>query len=134
MVDAFFEAMSALTTTGSTVFGDLDALPEGVLIWRSMMQWFGGIGIIVVAMVFLPELRIGGMQIFRSEGFDTMGKILPRAAQISTRISAIYLGLTAVCFLAYTATGMGGFDAINHAFTTIATGGFSTRDASFWGL
>ena len=131
VVDAFFEAMSALTTTGSTVFGDLDELPEGVLIWRSMMQWFGGIGIIVVAMVFLPELRIGGMQIFRSEGFDTMGKILPRAAQISTRISAIYLGLTGACFLAYIATGMGGFDAINHAFTTIATGGFSTRDASF---
>ncbi|KPU84887.1 potassium transporter TrkH [Marinosulfonomonas sp. PRT-SC04] len=131
VVDAFFEAMSALTTTGSTVFTDLDQLPEGVLIWRSMMQWFGGIGIIVVAMVFLPELRIGGMQIFRSEGFDTMGKILPRAAQISTRISAIYLGLTVVCFLAYLAAGMDAFDAINHAFTTIATGGFSTHDASF---
>lgn len=131
VVDAFFEAMSALTTTGSTVFGDLDQLPEGILLWRSMMQWFGGIGIIVVAMVFLPELRIGGMQIFRSEGFDTMGKILPRAAQISTRISAIYLGLTGLCFLAYLASGMGGFDAINHAFTTIATGGFSTHDASF---
>ncbi len=131
VVDAFFEAMSALTTTGSTVFSGLDALPEGILLWRSMMQWFGGIGIIVVAMVFLPELRIGGMQIFRSEGFDTMGKILPRAAQISTRISAIYLTLTGMCFLAYLASGMAGFDAINHAFTTIATGGFSTHDASF---
>ncbi|MCK4713008.1 MAG: TrkH family potassium uptake protein [Marinosulfonomonas sp.] len=131
VVDAFFEAMSALTTTGSTVFSGLDALPEGVLLWRSMMQWFGGIGIIVVAMVFLPELRIGGMQIFRSEGFDTMGKILPRAAQISTRISAIYLTLTVLCFLAYLASGMAGFDAINHAFTTLATGGFSTRDSSF---
>lgn len=131
VVDAFFEAMSALTTTGSTVFSGLDELPEGVLLWRSMMQWFGGIGIIVVAMVFLPELRIGGMQIFRSEGFDTMGKILPRAAQISTRISAIYVTLTGMCFLAYLASGMAGFDAINHAFTTIATGGFSTHDASF---
>lgn len=131
VVDAFFEAMSALTTTGSTVFSGLDALPEGILLWRSMMQWFGGIGIIVVAMVFLPELRIGGMQIFRSEGFDTMGKILPRAAQISTRISAIYLGLTVACSLAYLASGMTGFEAVNHAFTTIATGGFSTRDASF---
>ena len=131
MVDAFFEAMSALTTTGSTVFSGLDDLPEGVLLWRSMMQWFGGIGIIVVAMVFLPELRIGGMQIFRSEGFDTMGKILPRAAEIATSISTIYVALTAVCFFAYLGTGLSEFDAINHAFTTIATGGFSTRDASF---
>lgn len=130
-VDAFFEAMSGLTTTGSTVLSELDGLPRGLLLWRGLLQWLGGIGIIVVAMVFLPELRVGGMQIFRSEGFDTMGKILPRAAQISTRISAIYLSLTAVCFLAYMTTGMGEFDAINHAFTTIATGGFSTRDASF---
>jgi len=130
-VDAFFEAMSALTTTGSTVFSGLDHLPEGVLLWRSMMQWFGGIGIIVVAMVFLPELRIGGMQIFRSEGFDTMGKILPRAAEISTSISTIYLTLTGVCFMSYLAMCMSEFDAINHAFTTVATGGFSTRDASF---
>ncbi len=131
VVDAFFEAMSALTTTGSTVFVGLEQFPEGVLLWRSMMQWFGGIGIIVVAMVFLPELRIGGMQLFRSEGFDTMGKILPRAAEIATSISMIYLVLTGICFFAYLAMGMGQFDALNHAFTTIATGGFSTRDGSF---
>ena len=131
IVDAYFEAMSGLTTTGSTVFTGLDALPQGLLLWRSMLQWFGGIGIIVVAMVFLPELRIGGMQVFRSEGFDTMGKILPRAAQIAGQIAAIYVGLTAICALAYLTVGMGAFDAVNHAFTTIATGGFSTRDASF---
>jgi trk system potassium uptake protein TrkH len=131
IVDAYFEAMSGLTTTGSTVLSGLDALPEGLLLWRSMLQWFGGIGIIVVAMVFLPELRIGGMQVFRSEGFDTMGKILPRAAEIAGRISAIYVGLTAACALTYIMVGMGAFDAVNHAFTTIATGGFSTRDASF---
>lgn len=131
LVDAIFESMSGITTTGSTVFTGLDNLPEGLLLWRSMLQWFGGVGIIVVAMVFLPELRIGGMQVFRTEGFDTMGKILPRAAQIANRISAIYVGLTIVCALSYVAVGMGTFDAINHAFTTIATGGFSTHDTSF---
>ncbi|CAN0584611.1 unnamed protein product, partial [Ectocarpus sp. 12 AP-2014] len=81
--DAFFEAMSGLTTTGSTVISGLDDLPAGILLWRGILQWLGGIGIIVVAMVFLPELRVGGMQIFRSEGFETMGKILPRATQIA---------------------------------------------------
>ncbi len=131
IVDAYFEAMSGLTTTGSTVLSGLDTLPQGLLLWRSMLQWFGGIGIIVVAMVFLPELRIGGMQVFRSEGFDTMGKILPRAAEIAGRISAIYVVLTAASALTYIMVGMGAFDAVNHAFTTIATGGFSTRDASF---
>ena len=131
IVDAYFEAMSGLTTTGSTVLTGLDTLPQGLLLWRSMLQWFGGIGIIVVAMVFLPELRIGGMQVFRSEGFDTMGKILPRAAEIAGQIAAIYVGLSAVCALSYIVVGMGAFDAVNHAFTTIATGGFSTRDASF---
>ncbi|MDD9922524.1 MAG: TrkH family potassium uptake protein [Boseongicola sp.] len=129
--DAFFEAMSGLTTTGSTVFSDLDELPEGLLLWRSMLQWFGGIGIIVVAMVFLPELRVGGMQIFRSEAFDTAGKILPRAAEIASRISIVYVVLTMLCVLAYIGVGMTFFDAVNHAFTTISTGGFSTHDASF---
>ncbi len=129
-VNAFFEAMSGLTTTGSTVFINLESLPEGILLWRSMLQWFGGIGIIVVAMVFLPELRIGGMQMFRSEGFDTMGKILPRATAIAGQISAIYCVLTLGCALSYLAAGMSAFDAVNHAMTTIATGGFSTTDAS----
>lgn len=130
-VDAIFEAMSGLTTTGSTVFSGLDQLPEGLLLWRSMLQWFGGVGIIVVAMVFLPELRVGGMQIFRSESFDTGGKVLPRAAQIATRISVIYLFLTAWCYVSYILVGMSSFDALNHALTTLATGGFSTHDASF---
>ena len=96
-----------------------------------MLQWFGGIGIIVVAMVFLPELRVGGMQIFRSEGFDTAGKVLPRAAEIASRISIVYLLLTIACAGGYMMVGMSLFDAVNHSMTTIATGGFSTADASF---
>ncbi|MBT2129763.1 TrkH family potassium uptake protein [Aliiroseovarius lamellibrachiae] len=130
-VDAFFEAMSGLTTTGATVLSGLDDMPRGILFWRGMLQWFGGIGIIVVAMVFLPELRVGGMQIFRSEAFDTMGKVLPRAAEIAGRISWIYLFLTVLCVLSYLAVGLQPFDAVVHAMTTISTGGFSTRDASF---
>lgn len=130
-VDAFFEAMSGLTTTGSTVFTGLEFLPKGLLLWRGILQWLGGIGIIVVAMVFLPELRVGGMQIFKSEAFDTMGKILPRATQIASQISSIYLGLTMACALSYLALGMNAFDATVHALTTVSTGGFATTDASF---
>ena len=130
-VDGLFEAMSGMTTTGSTVFSGLDALPPGLNLWRGLMQWFGGVGIIVVAMVFLPELRVGGMQMFRSEGFDTMGKILPRAAEIASRISVIYLVLTVICALSYAALGMTPFDASLHAMTTISTGGFSSHDESF---
>jgi trk system potassium uptake protein TrkH len=129
--DAFFEAMSGLTTTGSTVLTGLEALPRGLLLWRGMLQWFGGIGIIVVAMAFLPELRVGGMQIFRSEAFDTMGKVLPRAAEISARISTIYIGITIACALSYSAGGMTPFDATVHAMTTVSTGGFANYDASF---
>jgi len=128
--DAFFEAMSGLTTTGSTVFSGLEALPEGLKLWRGILQWLGGIGIIVVAMVFLPELRVGGMQIFRSEAFDTMGKILPRAGQIASSISTIYVALTGVCALTYSAFGMAPFDAIVHALTTVSTGGMANSDAS----
>jgi len=130
-VDGFFEAMSGLTTTGSTVFSGLQDLPRGLLMWRGLMQWFGGIGIIVVAMAFLPELRVGGMQIFRSEGFDTFGKILPRAGQIASRISVIYVALTGICALTYLSLGMPPFDAVVHAMTTVATGGFANSDASF---
>ncbi len=131
VVDAFFEAMSGLTTTGATVFTNLEKLPEGVLLWRSMLQWFGGVGIIVVAMVFLPELRVGGMQIFRSEGFGSEGKVLPRAAQIASSISGAYIALTFACYVAYFAVGIPSFHAVNHALTTVATGGFSTFDSSF---
>lgn len=129
--DAFFESMSGLTTTGSTVLSGLEQLPRGILLWRGILQWLGGIGIIVVAMVFLPELRVGGMQIFRSEGFDTFGKILPRATEISSRISVIYIGLTMACAACYAITGMDAFDATVHAMTTVATGGFANYDASF---
>ena len=130
-VDAFFEAMSGLTTTGSTVLSGLESLPKGLLLWRGILQWLGGIGIIVVAMVFLPELRVGGMQIFRSEGFDTFGKILPRATEIASRISVIYLTLSLACALSYVASGMDVFDATVHAMTTVATGGFANYDLSF---
>ncbi|NNE52659.1 MAG: TrkH family potassium uptake protein [Sulfitobacter sp.] len=129
--DAVFEAMSGLTTTGSTVLSGLEELPKGLLLWRGILQWLGGVGIIVVAMVFLPELKVGGMQIFKSEGFDTFGKILPRAGQIASQISVIYLWLTVACALSYLALGMDTFDATVHAFTTIATGGFANYDASF---
>mgnify|MGYP000633629611 CR=1 FL=1 len=130
-VDAFFEAMSGLTTTGSTVISGLDDLPRGLLLWRGILQWVGGIGIIVVAMVFLPELRVGGMQIFKSESFDTFGKILPRAQAIAKQISLIYVSLTMACMLVYMVMGMGPFDALVHSMTTIATGGFANYDASF---
>lgn len=129
--DAFFEAMSGLTTTGATTLDGLESLPQGILLWRGLLQWLGGVGIVVVAMVFLPELRVGGMQIFRSEGFDTAGKILPRAGEIAGQISFIYAGLTLACIAAYGAAGMDGFDAIVHAMTTVSTGGMANQDASF---
>lgn len=130
-VDAFFESVSGMTTTGSTVFSGLDTLPKGLLLWRGLLQWLGGIGIIVVAMVFLPQLRVGGMQIFRAEAFDTMGKILPQATAISFQISVIYVGITMACAMAYLGVGMNTFDATVHALTTVSTGGFSNYDASF---
>ena len=130
-VDAFFEAMSGLTTTGATVFTGLETLPKGLLLWRGILQWLGGIGIIVVAMVFLPELRVGGMQIFKAEAFDTLGKILPKARTISMQISVIYISITMLCIGAYYAVGLSAFDATVHAMTTVATGGFSNYDASF---
>ncbi|WP_428925943.1 TrkH family potassium uptake protein [Marinibacterium sp. SX1] len=131
VTDAFFESMSGFTTTGSTVISGLDHLPAGILLWRGILQWLGGIGIIVVAMVFLPELRVGGMQIFRSEGFETMGKILPRATQIARQISLIYIAITIACIITYVALDMSVFDAIVHALTTVSTGGFANYDASF---
>lgn len=129
--DAFFEAMSGVTTTGSTVFTGLDTMAPGVLLWRAMLQWFGGLGIIVVALAFLPALRVGGMQLFKSEAFDTFGKILPRARDIAASISWLYIGLTIACTVAYASLGMDGFDAFCHAMTTIATGGFANYDSSF---
>jgi trk system potassium uptake protein TrkH len=128
--DAFFESMSGLTTTGSTVIQDLDGAPPGILIWRALLQWLGGIGIVVMAVALLPMLQIGGMQLFRVEAFDTPEKVLPSAARFAVSITLIYLGLTSVCFVSLVFAGMPPFDAMAHSMTTIATGGFSTRNAS----
>lgn len=127
--DAFFEAMSGVTTTGATVILDLDRAPPGLLLWRSILHWLGGIGIIVMAVAILPVLRVGGMQMFRIEAFET-DKVLPRAAQIAGGISLIYLALTALATLVLWLLGMSGFDAWAHAMSSIATGGFSTKDSS----
>ena len=129
--DAFFEAMSGLTTTGATIYPDLDILSRGTHLWRGLMQWMGGVGIIVFALAFLPMLKVGGMQLFRSEAFDTFGKILPRAAEIAGSISSIYLSLTLLCAIVYGWAGMDIFDAVVHAMTTVSTGGFSSENASF---
>ena len=128
--DAFFEAMSGITTTGATVIVNVDHAPPGILLWRALLQWLGGIGIIVTAVAVLPMLKVGGMQLFRMESSDTTEKVLPRTAQISTAIGAIYFILTALCALAYWLAGMPGFDAVAHSMTTIATGGFSTSNDS----
>jgi trk system potassium uptake protein TrkH len=128
--DSFFEAMSGITTTGSTVISGLDEAPHGILIWRAILQWLGGIGIIVMGIAILPMLSIGGMQLFRTESTDSSEKILPRAGQIATGIGVIYLAITLACASIYWLFGMDGFDAIAHAMTTVATGGYSTYDAS----
>ncbi|MEE8272407.1 MAG: TrkH family potassium uptake protein [Alphaproteobacteria bacterium] len=128
--DAFFEAMSGITTTGSTVISGLDTAPPGILVWRALLQWLGGIGIIVMALSVLPLLQVGGMQLFRMESSDTSDKVLPRAAQIATSIGLIYVALTLICAASYALAEMPWFDALAHAMTTIATGGFSTSDKS----
>ena len=128
--DAFFEAMSGLTTTGSTVMSGLDAAPQGILLWRALLQWLGGIGIIVTAVAILPMLQIGGMQLFRMESSDRSEKVMPRVTQIASGITIVYLALTALCAAALWTAGFSGFDAVAHAMTTIATGGFSTSDGS----
>ncbi len=132
--DALFESVSGITTTGSTVFTGLDDMPKGVLIWRALLQWIGGVGIIVTAMAILPMLKIGGMQLFRLESSDMSEKILPKAASIAAAIGLIYLALTVMCAIGYSLVGMSGFDAVAHAMTTIATGGYSTSDASLGGF
>jgi len=128
--DAYFEAISGLTTTGSTVVSGLDHAPPGILIWRALLHWFGGIGIVVMAVAILPMLQVGGMQVFKVESFDTVEKILPRASQISSVLSGVYIALTALLILLYMIAGMSTFDATAHAMSTIATGGFSTYDSS----
>jgi trk system potassium uptake protein TrkH len=127
---AYFEAMSALTTTGSTVLVGLDNGPPGVLIWRALLQGLGGIGIIVLAIAILPMLQIGGMQLFRTESSDRSEKMLPRATQISAAITAIYVFLAVCLVVAFSLAGMSLFDAVAHALPAISTGGFSTKDSS----
>ena len=129
--DAYFEAVSGITTTGATVIGGLDDLPVGMNLWRAMLNWLGGLGIAFIAMIFLPLMRVGGMQFFRTEGFDTFGKVLPRAADIARQLALVYVGLTIAAILAYSLIGMTILDAIMNGAATIATGGFSPSDQSF---
>ena len=129
--DAYFEAVSGITTTGSTVIIGLENLPPGMNLWRGMLNSLGGLGIAFVAMIFLPILRIGGMQYFKTEGFDTFGKALPRATDIARQLVIVYFGMTLVCALTYSLLGMDELSAAVNAMATIATGGFSNADASF---
>ncbi len=131
LTDAYFEAMSGLTTTGSTVMSGLEDQSKGILLWRALLQWIGGVGIIIVAMAVLPMLKVGGMQLFRAEWFEPMGKVLPRAQTIAIGIGAAYLGLTILCGGVYWMLGVEAFDAMCLAMTTIATGGFANADNSF---
>lgn len=128
---AVFESMSGFTTTGATVVMDIEALPNGVLFWRSLTHWLGGMGIIVLVIAILPFLGVGGMQLFRAEvPGPTTERLRPRITQTAKLLWGVYLGLTATQTLLYMLGGMGAFDAVNHAFATLATGGFSTKNAS----
>jgi trk system potassium uptake protein TrkH len=128
--DAIFETASGFTTTGSTVITGLDTADRGTLLWRSLLQWFGGTGILSVGLLVLPFLNVGGLQLFRMESSDRSEKVLPRAGAIIRAIVVIYVGLTVMCATGYVLTGMTLFEAVNHAMTTLSTGGFSTSDAS----
>ncbi len=131
VADSVFETVSGLTTTGSTVIVGLDRMPRGILLWRGMLQWVGGVGIIVMAIAMLPYLGVGGMQLFRTESSDRSDKVFPRAGQIATATVVAYLLLSMTCALLYYFSGMTGFEAVTHAMATLATGGYSTSDASF---
>ena len=128
--EAFFESMSGITTTGATIISDLDSTPKSILLWRAIMQWLGGIGIVVMAITILPLLQVGGMQLFKMEGPDSTEKILPRTIEVAATIISVYIILTFLCGFFYWMFGMTIFDSISHSMTTIATGGFSTHDDS----
>jgi trk system potassium uptake protein TrkH len=128
--DAFFETVSGITTTGSTVLVGLDDMHHDVLLWRALLQWMGGIGIIVMAIAVLPFLRIGGMRLFQTESSDKSDKITARSANVAKSIGTVYVGLTACCVAAYYVSGMTLFEAVTHAMTTLSTGGYSTSDMS----
>ncbi len=129
--DAFFESMSGLTTTGATIMTGIEDYPPSLHLWRSLLQWIGGIGIIVTAIAILPSLRIGGMQLFQLESSDNSDKFLPRIGEIAIQTAYVYLGLSVICAVLYRTTGMSAFDSITMSMTTVATGGFAISDASF---
>lgn len=131
LTDAIFESVSGITTTGSTMIVGLDRLPPGMNLWRGMLNWVGGLGIAFVAMIFLPVMRVGGMQFFKAQGFETFGKSMPRAADIALSLLSAYAGLTLLCIGAYSIIGMEPLDAVVMGAATIATGGFSPTDLSF---
>ncbi|MFV3073986.1 TrkH family potassium uptake protein [Niveispirillum fermenti] len=128
--NAYFEAMSGLTTTGASAYSSVQTLPPGVLLWRSLLVWLGGIGIVGMGIVILPFLRVGGMQLFRSESSDKSDKVVPRAADMALGFGWVYLALTIICIILLKMAGLGMFDAINHSMTALGTGGFSTKDSS----
>ncbi|NHK26629.1 TrkH family potassium uptake protein [Parvularcula flava] len=131
MAEAYFEMASGFTTTGATVISGLDEAPRSLHLWRSMSQWIGGIGIIVMAIFILPFLRVGGMQLFRVESWEGTEKIFPHTTALIGWIFAVYVFFSIACFLLYVAGGMSEYDALNHMMTTVSTGGYSTHDASF---
>ena len=128
--DSFFESMSGLTTTGSTIISNLELAPKSVLLWRALLQWLGGIGIIVMAITLMPIMNIGGMLLFKVLNTDSSEEILPSSKEISLKLILIYFVLTFLCALAYKIFGMGYFDSLTHSMTTIATGGFSNYNNS----
>ena len=128
--NAFFESMSGITTTGSTIISNLEGMPRGILFWRAILQWLGGIGIIVMAITLMPIMNVGGMQLFKITNNDSSEKILPKSKELALRLIYIYSGLTALCALSYKILGMNIFDCITHSMTTIATGGFSNYNES----
>ena len=128
--NAFFESMSGITTTGSTIISNLETVPKGILLWRAILQWLGGIGIIVMAITLMPIMNVGGMQLFKISSNDSSEKILPKSKEIALRLIYIYTGLTTLCAISYRFLGMNIFDSITHSMTTIATGGFSNYNES----
>ena len=128
--NAFFESMSGITTTGSTIIPNLESIPKGILLWRAILQWLGGIGVIVMAITLMPIMNVGGMQLFQISNSDSSEKILPKSKEIALRLIYIYSGLTALCALSYKILGMNIFDSLTHSMTTIATGGFSNYNDS----
>ena len=130
LTNAFFESMSGITTTGSTIIPNLENMPKGILLWRAILQWLGGIGIIVMAITLMPIMNVGGMQLFKISNNDSSEKILPKSKEIALRLIYIYTGLTTLCAITYNIFGMNIFDSITHSMTTIATGGFSNYNQS----